>query len=763
MTTKPDETATDTPPWAPDARWALPAVLAAWTWTLGWLPVWAERWGDPITPWLMLAFGVLTGVVGVWRARTVWPVKSHGDALREQGSLLAVVVGLVVGAWLVRAGFTSPWRATPLLLVGAGVCGAWFAALVSTAPRHRAEEAARAEALALRTDQEADRALLDESGCADVLVIDHKVTRAGYTVTLGPDPAYPQRPSYSTMLTRLPQLTTNLAIHWRARDATVLEERDVVLESVAADRWLLHVSTKHVLVERVVFHTNPHPLSFNAALLLGLYETGEPMEVNLLGQHMKIIGATGGGKSVIVNNIIARVLECRDGIGRPDGMVWLCGVEKVVPLVYPWLIPWLSGQRPRPAIDWVVGEDADDVRRFLLAVYDLVRGRNRRNRRRSKASASAEQPGIVVFIEEAKIAATKTEPIDMGDGELWTISRLLSEITALARSAAVSIVPVTQQGLYEGLGPYGTELMRNLTLRACTVTMTESDGRMSLPGLPGSVNTVQLRNHSMYLQLGIGQESRAMPGKAGDLDEERVPPIAYAVSDRLAHLSAADVEAIGADYYGARWDAASLPLLVEAAAEDAEAPGGQGFGWPSVGAPPLPDMPGDIPPHPEPPSVYTDPDEVSPDAYRWRPEWDVTLRGILGEPEEERGTGPYGLPGPEYIERLWEIARRMQAEAAAQEALPPGQIRPVPPPLNLVIAHLDTLDPRPEWISTKDLAAGVFGPEPDCTHRLGLALARITPELRSTEPQAPDGGKKRRGYVVAELYRIAAEISGNPG
>jgi len=757
--TKPDPTVTETPPWAPDSRWAIPAVAAVWVWTLGWLPVWAARWGDPITPWLMFGFGVVAGVAGVWRARSAWPTKTYGDALREQGSLLAVVAGLAIGGWLVQAGFTDPWRATPLLLVGAGILGLWYATLVSVAPRHHAEEKARREHVELQTDQEMDRELLDESGCSDVLVIGHENTRAGYTVTLGPDPAYPKRPKYVDMLNRLGDLTTNLGIYWRSRDGTVLGTRDVVLEEQASDRWLLHVSTKHVLRETVPYHPNPQPRSFNDPVMLGLYENGDPMEVSLLGKGMKVIGATGGGKSVIENNIIARALECRDERGRPDAMVWLCGVEKVVPLVYPWLLPWLEGRTTRPVIDWIVGEDPGDVRQFLLTVYYLIKSRNDRNRRRSKAGASADQPGIVVIVEEARAAAALTEQVQMENGEWWTISRLLAESMTLTRSAGVGFVLVTQEGLYEGLGPYGANLMRSLTVRACTVTMTESDGRMSLPKLPGSVDTTKLTDYSMYLQRGITEDSRAMPGKAAHLDEDKVPPVAEALSAQLAQLSAADVEAIGADYYAARWNRETIPLLVEAAENDPEAPGG-GFAWPVAALPPTPDET-ELP-------VYT-PDDVGSGIDDRDPEpsgdWDAAMRVLLGEPPappkaETRGTGPFGLPGQEDIEHLEELARRMQREAAEQLALPHASPVSLPQPLGMVIDYLDSLTEVPEWIPSFELARGAFGSDvPNGGHRLGLALAKIEgADLHSTDPKPVPGGGKARGFLTAELYRAAAAL-----
>jgi hypothetical protein len=796
-------------PWRPDSRWALPAVLSVWIWTLGWLPVWAARWGEPFEPWLMVGFGFVAAGVGTWRARTIWIPSTYGDSLREQGTILAVLTGAAVGWFLYRAGYTSPWAQTPLLLLMAAVAGVWWAALVTVAPKHAAAEAERGLRLEHMSEAQIMRALLDQSDMADVKVLDHVETRAGWTTTLGPDPAYPRPPKIGDVVRNLDNLAINLAMYWRNRDGTVLEGPDIRLEEVSLDRWYLHTSTKHVLRENVPFRLAEQPHGFNLPLWLGLYEDGEAMKFTIIGRHLWLVGVTGGGKSVILNNIIARTLECRDEYGDADALVWVCGVNKIVPLVYPWLVPWFEGRTAEPAIDMVVGEHVDDVLTFLKNVFYLAKDRNARNTRRSKLQTSSQVPGIVVVVEEAQMFLAMTQAIameDEGADEFWSGGRLVHAICSIARSAGISIILVTQAGLVDALGSYGSEIIRNLQLRACTVTMADSDGRFALPALPSGVDTTQLRDHSMYLQVGIGENSRAMPGKAAKIDEDDVPPVATRLAERRAHLSGRDLEAFNHEsgWYENRWAADRVPVLVEAARDDDEAPGGNGFDWPPdrpaqpvvvepeplgedeprplPGLPPVEPVSFDVPGADV--AVHTDPDGPDPYNVPLTDEEERALNdeltAILGRPptvvpapapEPPKGSPISRLPTDADIENLARLARRMEREAeemiaardAEDAARPKSPPIVLPQPLAAVIAHLDALDDAPSWIATADLAAEVLGE--DIEHgpvKLGQMLARNARTagvaLNATEPRDLPDGRRLRGFLVADLYRAAVAI-----
>lgn len=787
-------------PWRPDSRWALPFIMTVWIWTLGWAPVWAARWGDPFPVEFMIAAGLLVAGIGTWRARTVWTELVYGGSLREHGTLLAVLAGSAVGWWLWRAGYTSPWAQTPILLLIAAVLGVWWAALVTVAPRHAAAEAERGLRMEHMSEAQIMRQILDQSDMIDVKVIEHVETRAGYTTTLGPDPRFPNRPTMLDVTNKLSRLGLNLALYWRNRDGTELEGGDVRVEEISLDRWKLHVSTKHVLREVVPFTLTDTPQSFNYKIWIGLYEDGARMHFTLLGRHMWLIGVTGGGKSVIINNMIARILECRDETGSSDAIVWVCGADKVVPLVYPWLLPWFEGTVAEPPIDMIVGEDIGDVLRFLSNVYYLAKDRNTRNSRRSKITISSKNPAIVVFVEEAQMLLAQQGSIEMDNGELWSGGRLILSITAIARSAGISVILVTQSGMVDALGAMGSDILRNCQLRASTVTMTESDGRFVLPAMPAGVDTTMLKNHGMYMQVGIGEDSRPMPGKAAKLDEFDVPPVAATLAQRRrAHLPARDIEAFNHEegYYENRWTAERLPVLVDAARYDEEANGGDGFTWPPdrasqvvVSDPLSLEKPGAAPadePEPAEP-VHTAPepapepvDESLSDAEAAA--LDAELAKILGRPATVAPESPpketpvtkilgdpiSRLPGEEDIRNLERLAKLMQeqadeiirqrdAEDAARPKAPPIVL---PHPLGAVIEYLDGVADAPAWIPSRDLADVVFEPgeHDNPPLKLGQMLNRIGRavgfDLRATEPRTLPDGSRARGFLVTDLYRAA--------
>lgn len=667
--------------WSPDPRWAYPAAFTTAVWGFGWAPQIAVREGGGFPPWLMAIIGLAVAVGGFIRAGRAYPRADYGVGMAEHASFLAVAAGAVIGAWLVYAGYTSPWQASGLLAVAGVVLGAWWALILTLAPRRHADELDRIAAEMAANDDEVTRAILDRSGCEDVRMYGTRTHRGGYSVEIGPDPDVDEPPSYAQMCTRRDKLTTHLAMYWRRKNGTILHPQDVNIERVAADRWMLHVSTNHVLEKTVPFlpdrENNGNPPSFNDPLLLGMYEDGEPIRAKLHARGGKLVGATGGGKSVFLNNMIGRTLECRAPDGRPDGLVIVIAAAKLVPLVYNWLVPWFSGSRPHPAIAGVFGQDRLRVNRALVGLYDLVNDRNSRLSRKTKHEASPDLPGLLVILEEATILTAPEygliqmheDGADPEDEQWWSASQLLNKTCALARSAGVSIWFATQFGLVDALGQKGSEIMRNLTVRCCVLTLSHHDGPATLPGLPSTVDTTQLENNSLYFKNGMGEKSRAMAGKAGYLDEDNVIPVAANVSREVADLSERDKEAFGRELWETRWNREFHPDLALAAAEDAEAHGGRGYTWPTY-VPPTVTTPPALPPVPPAPAAPVaaplppaatvaaprpDPDEdptrvefegVDPDEIA--NDWDAALRAFASgqTPDPAPDTAPDTAPEP---------------------------------------------------------------------------------------------------------------------
>lgn len=786
---KPDTDTTPVPRWEPSAAWAIPVVVVVWVWAAGWLPLWAARQGAPIPAPAMALGGPLLGVVVAARVRAAWEY-GHAPWLSDVAVWLAALTGVSAGGWLWLAAGTHPWPQTPLLLLlGGGLGVAWWALAAVLAPRaaHRvADVPAAAPAPAQPLDGAGLRALLNTTGMAGVDIVEYRPTRAGHSWLLGPrlvdaeGAPLDELPDFADFSAALPRLTQRLAAYWRGRGVQ-LEDGDLRPEPVAVDRWWLHLNTAHVEKEEVPATLAPPPRAWTATSWLGLYLDGRAIEVALCGRHMKVVGATGGGKTVVTNNVIRAAVTAAQA-GRRDCHVWVVATDKLVPLVWPWLQGYLSGRDRVPVLDWPAGHDPDMVLRALAAAYRLARSRNRDLDDESSVRVTPDAPGLLVVWEEAKHGGRQDHTIEI-DGEEFTISGLVNAIMQMSRASGVGILAVTQDGLYEGTGPYGDEMMRNFTVRACTVTETESDGRFTLPKLAGQgVDTTQLRDHTIYLQPSMADDARAMPGKVSNLDGTPLvdPVVQVAAAAPLPRWSPADLAALGEDY-ARRWDPARCPELVRACTR-------RGWGWrPAELAPPTArgHDEDDEQTEPEAPAGGDDGEDEHVENSTGDRQWADALAALTdaaagvprpasSKPVDRVSDARRALPSAADVARLDEIAARMMAEVAAGQGAahsaaephgsPAGGPESAPEPIPSVWAAVAALPDGTEWVPTAELAWRVWGTErAEAVATLGRAIARHVPAARTTDPRpytARGTARRGRGYVVSELAAALADYRG---
>lgn len=780
-----------------DARWALPVVACAWLFVLGWLPVWAGHLGGGFPGWLMALGGLAVAGGGSWWARTEWTPRLFGYGMAEHGVGLALAVGVGVGYWLVRAAYSSPWQQLPVLLLGGAVAGAWWALLMRMAEaRQLTPDGPAPTAVAGPSEDAAMRAMLDASYNTDVIIVARADTRAGQSWTLGPRTVAPDGtpltdlPDAEDFLQNMPRLQAHLAAYWRARGVE-FTDGDIRVERQTLDRWVLHINSTHVEREPVTAERRPPGArSWNMPQWLGLYLDGGDIEVTLRGRHMKVVGATGGGKSVIASNAMRAALTSMDtATGTRDAHTWVCASDKLVPFVWPWLRPFYDGRMSYPAIDWVAGQSPARVLRFLVKVLDLAQDRNDRLDVQTKWQASAGMPGVQVVVEEAKVLTCGAETILYRDEE-WTASRLINRILAVARSAAINLVLLTQDGLYEGLGPYGDEMMRNLTVRAVTVTETDSDGYMNLPKLSGmGVDPTLLRDNTIYVQASIeDKQSRPLPGKAAHLDGEAIiaPLVVAEVAPHAPPAFGPEDLAVLGEAYAHRWDAEALPELARAVTR-------QGLTWrPYTGA---------VATAAERPTVaraeggaqdggHLSDEEAATMLRQWWTrrqaatggdpdvDWDGALDVLLHGDDlgpadalrteataAEREPGMYGLPSEADMQQLERMAAGLAAEVADLPEAPAELAGEVPgaglpePAASVVreIAAMVEADPGLEWVATRQVCLEVEGTDdPVSAQRLGKRTAAVLAGLRSTDPRAYGGGKRGRGWMVADVRAAVA-------
>jgi len=792
------------------AVWGEAALLTGWVWLLGWLPLFAAAvstpdsagwFGEPTGPptvqidprWLAVAGPLLIGVG--WLLSYRWEPYRLAEPVR----VFFAVVGVAAAGWLVVAGYTSPLTASPYLAMAAAplAVGWWALHYVADRRQLRGVLPATPEAPSQEPELAAMRRMLDRSHNADVVILDLKATRAGQTWEFGPrthDPETGQAlhdlPDYVDFRTRMPRLRTHIQAHWRARGVE-FDDNDIRDEPGKVDRWYLHINTAHPERENIPASRRPAgPRSWNMPVWLGLYLDGGDMELAMCGRNMKVLGKTGGGKSVIGNNLIRGALTARDlATGRRDCAVFVFATQKLGPLVYPWLRPWLDGTMAFPPLTWAAGEDPQEVLRGWRALYRLAVYRNQQLAAEDKLTVSSASPGTIVFWEEARHGGDTSATISMGNGEMWGISRLCHETMAICRSAGISVVPFTQEGLFEGIGPYGAQAQRNFSAFACTRTTSHADTVLNLTALEGmGVDTTKLANNTIYLQPDTGDEARAMPGKCAEVRTEGI--IAPLVLAEVAPLGDVvfppdEVAAMGEDFTG-RWQRARNPIL--AAQCDKK-------GWPwrepghasapatatpmttqttttpaTAGASPVPApaVAAPLQPEGEPAVPHMTPDlPPLPAAATWTDSDEEYLRRLAADPGYDQ-PDQFGLPSQASLDDLDRLAREAAEWSERQYGggaapAPAAVVTGVPHPLPAVMTALEVLRARAggrlEWVATAELAHEIYEltgdqkVDAETTRKMGRDISAALPELRTTNPRWYGPGKSRRGngYIVAEL------------
>ncbi|MBV9030865.1 MAG: hypothetical protein JO364_11305, partial [Pseudonocardiales bacterium] len=543
----------------PDRRWFHPVITALWAYALAGVPVWTH-----LSPWILVPVGLAGTLLGVLAARRCYPLREYGHDQHAHASWLTVLAGLALTTWLVYAAQIRPTNTDALgwLVLGTMVFGGAYAVVRTQAPGHKAHlERHRVEVTTQHQELDEEKTLnmweeiLATAGCEGVRVPHRQSTKAGFTLTIEDNPTRPIK--FGGLCSAVGDIASVAAGHLADQGVRLGAEQVRAEETDRANLFLLHVSTANVFA-----HSIPYPLdrpvgTIRHPIRPGLYEDGEDIKLRLLGVHGVMVGATGSGKSVFSNNVIAEVTHCC------DALLWICASDKLLPLIYPWLHPWFAGTTDRPVLDWVAGEDPTRVLQQLAALYQLVKLRNKKLGPLSKFEPTPTDPAIECILEEASdlLLDNSTITIRTFDGKEMNGSQLVNAITRAARSAGVSLLMLTQYGLMDALGTQGNMAKRNITLRVAGKTYTDYDGSATLVGMD-RVRTTKLRDHTLLIQPS-SEVPRVIPAKAYELDGvDQIAPVAARNTATVPRLPAWLHAELGAAYAG-RWLPERLPELAE--------------------------------------------------------------------------------------------------------------------------------------------------------------------------------------------------------
>jgi S-DNA-T family DNA segregation ATPase FtsK/SpoIIIE len=210
-------------------------------------------------------------------------------------------------------------------------------------------------------------------------------------------------------------------------------------------------------------HATPIPWGGPAAgsirrpLQPGVWETGDPVAVLLAHQHTLVVGATGSGKSMLLNVVVGELVAARDVVCW--GVDFKGGAE---------LGPW------RACLGRVATTPAD-TQQLLQAAVAVLEARVAELARRGlrDLELSPATPALVVVVDEhAELVARCGRPA----------LAAIDSIAKRGRAASVTLVLATQRATMEVLG---SEILRaNLRVRFCLGVEDPSEVALAL-GLGG--------------------------------------------------------------------------------------------------------------------------------------------------------------------------------------------------------------------------------------------------------------------------------------
>lgn len=563
----------------PDKRWYHPLLGSLWLYSVASVPVWSN-----LPPWMVVPAGVAATVAGTVVARKAYPDRHYGQA-NEHGTIVnaagrratkfTVIAGSAATGWAYYAathlnlgdGLDANDLSSLGLLALMGVVGglAYSGHDSSAAEQAEAVKAANPEIQKQRKEEteqkraenltEKYRPKFKAAGLERLTVKRFEDTKAGFKLVVEDDGDNPYQ--FHGVHTRVGALAAAFAREL-AEDGTEFTERDLRAERTKwAHIFELHFSTKGVFRQVLPYPVDRPVGSITDPLRIGIYEDGDELPIEALNNGV-MVGARGSGKSVFGNNMFAEVSRTN------NAEIWVGATQKLVPLVLPWLLPWLKGKTDKPLLGYVAGQDPEDVTQMLAELYRVTCLLNDELTTESTRTPTPNDPAYICFIEEATRLYKDHSHVTVicHDGVERNASKLLDAIAAVDRSACTAVWNLTQYGLFDALGGSGSDAQRNITVRVAGKTMTKYDGTATLSGLD-HVDTTQLSNNTLLVQQD-SDDPTARPAKTHYLDgAEMIEPLASWHTSRKPEMPASYRKQMGQAYRN-RWQASRHPELAKA-------------------------------------------------------------------------------------------------------------------------------------------------------------------------------------------------------
>ena len=235
------------------------------------------------------------------------------------------------------------------------------------------------------------------------------------------------------------------------------------------------------LRERDVFGANQgigpehRAVTINDPFAIGIQEDGSILKVRYRELHMMIIGATGMGKSNLLNVILSQLCN------MVDTVVWVIDM-KGGRTARPWLQAYAEGRARYPALDWVA-TTREEAALMMDAFEGAIAARMNSGVGGSKITPSASMPQIVLVCDEMAVlfSSDRGGRLEVGEGAMTNqqFLRKAEGAVQLGRSEAASTLWATQRGTNSMAG--SGDLKAGCRMRIALGAATEAELRYSVP------------------------------------------------------------------------------------------------------------------------------------------------------------------------------------------------------------------------------------------------------------------------------------------
>ena len=271
------------------------------------------------------------------------------------------------------------------------------------------------------------------------------------------------------------------------RIESVLETRTGAARVVAvpskANRAVLRIVNNDPLATLIPW-PGTNATSINDPIVLGRFEDGDPVAINLVGEHVLTADTMGRGKSGVLNAFMAELS------GRRDVVLWGIDMKRGLELM-----PW------QPVLDRLATtEDATHellsaANRVLDARADLLAERKER-----KWPPTPTEPALVIAVDE--LAELDADAM-----------ALLERLARMGRAEGIILIAVTQRPSGEVLG--GLDARTQMTARIALGVVEPRDGELILGAgrLSAGWRPDRLAGPGYLLVLGPGQHEQPRPAR----------------------------------------------------------------------------------------------------------------------------------------------------------------------------------------------------------------------------------------------------------